>query len=225
MPNFKLSPSDFAFLWDECKRCFYLKVAGGFPRPSQPFPKIFGIIDTCMKNWYEKKRSEDMAEGVPPGVVEFGDGWVESEPLTLPGHASSCYIRGIFDSVIKLDDGGYAVIDFKTTEMRASSLAKYSRQLHAYALALENPSKGNMALSPVTGLGLLVYQPVKFSQANTESASLEGTLTWHGIKRDDGKFREFLGEVMTVLELPEAPKAASGCSMCKYREASRRTGL
>ena len=29
----KLSPSDFAFLWQECKRCFYLKNVTGFQRP------------------------------------------------------------------------------------------------------------------------------------------------------------------------------------------------
>ena len=33
-----LSPSDFAFLWDDCPRCFYMKVARKHldpPRPSQ----------------------------------------------------------------------------------------------------------------------------------------------------------------------------------------------
>ena len=43
--NWKLSPSDFAFLWEECKRCFYLKVARGFYRPRTPFPGIFSVID------------------------------------------------------------------------------------------------------------------------------------------------------------------------------------
>jgi len=33
----KLSPSDFAFLWEQCKRCFYLKVVHGIRQPSMPF--------------------------------------------------------------------------------------------------------------------------------------------------------------------------------------------
>ena len=29
---FKLSPSDFGFLYDECKRCFYLKVKHNYTK-------------------------------------------------------------------------------------------------------------------------------------------------------------------------------------------------
>ena len=32
----RLSPSDFAFLWEQCKRCFYLKVVHGIRQPSMP---------------------------------------------------------------------------------------------------------------------------------------------------------------------------------------------
>lgn len=39
--SWKLSPSDFAFLWEECKRCFYLKVVNGIQRPPLIMPKIF----------------------------------------------------------------------------------------------------------------------------------------------------------------------------------------
>jgi hypothetical protein len=56
--NFKLTPSDFAFLWEECKRCFYLKVVHGFQRPFGAFPKIFTIIDAQMKNYYSDMRTE-----------------------------------------------------------------------------------------------------------------------------------------------------------------------
>jgi len=222
--NFKLSPADFAFLWDECKRCFYLKAARGFPPPSQPFPRIFGIIDEAMKECFEGKRSEAMADGVPAGTVEFGDEWVQSKPFKAKGRSSSCYIRGKFDSVIKLDDGGYAVIDFKTTEVNRAKLAKYSRQLHAYAHALENAAEGALALSPVTSLGLLVYEPGSFVQDGAAKASLKGKLVWHGIERDEKWFQGFLGEILDVLEAAEPPPPSPGCSMCKYREASRKTG-
>lgn len=30
--NYKLSPSDFAFLYEECKRCYYLKVIHNISR-------------------------------------------------------------------------------------------------------------------------------------------------------------------------------------------------
>ncbi len=41
MENWKISPSDLTFLWDECPRCFYLKVRHKFKRPGLPFPKIY----------------------------------------------------------------------------------------------------------------------------------------------------------------------------------------
>ena len=50
--NWILNPSDFAFLWEECKRCFYLKIVSGFRRPGGPMPKIFNIIDEQMKTHF-----------------------------------------------------------------------------------------------------------------------------------------------------------------------------
>ncbi len=46
MDAIKLSPSDLTFLWDECPRCFYLKVTGRLSRPSTAFPSIFSSIDS-----------------------------------------------------------------------------------------------------------------------------------------------------------------------------------
>ena len=54
--NWKLSPSDFAFLWEECRRCFYLKVVSDFKRPSTPMPKIFTTIDQLMKQRFAGRR-------------------------------------------------------------------------------------------------------------------------------------------------------------------------
>jgi hypothetical protein len=228
-PSFKLSPSDFAFLWDECKRCFYLKVVLGFARPAQPFPRIFGIIDLAMKKCYEGTRSEEMAPGAPAGRVKFGDGWVQSEPMGFPGGTAQCHIRGIYDTVIELDSGGFAVADFKTTAVRPASLRKYSRQLHAYALALEKPAPGMPAMAPVERLGLLVYEPSGFSLGENaspqrRSAALGGSVTWIEVKRDMDAFIAWLGTVLAVLEQPIPPPADTECKMCQYREASRRTG-
>lgn len=43
---YKLSPSDFAYLYEECKHCYYLKVRRGIERPKGVFPAIFGAINT-----------------------------------------------------------------------------------------------------------------------------------------------------------------------------------
>ena len=131
MNNWKLSPSDFAFLYEECKRCFYLKLARDYQRPRGPFPKIFTIIDGLMKDFCEGKRSEEISPELPPGVVMHGEKWVESEPIELPGRTSTCFVRGKFDTVVEFDDGSYGVIDFKTTQTKREHVSLYGRQLHA----------------------------------------------------------------------------------------------
>lgn len=125
----KLSPSDFAFLWEECRRCFYLKVARGFQRPRSIMPKIFTNIDSQMKQFFAGKRTEKILPRLPAGVVEYGDKWVESIPFKPDSQCSKCFIRGKVDTILKLDDGSYAVIDFKTAETRSEHIPLYARQL------------------------------------------------------------------------------------------------
>lgn len=221
----KLSPSDFAFLWEECKRCFYLKVAKRFPRPRPIMPKIFNIIDGRMKECYSGRRSETIAPDLPPGLVRYGERWVESKRIVVPGHESACFIRGKFDTVIEFDDGTYGVVDFKTSERKAEHIPLYGRQLHAYAHALENPARGKFALNPISKLGLLVYEPSSYEHNTDATANLTGDLSWIEIVRDDEAFMDFLAEVLSVLESPEPPRGSPSCEWCRYRDTSRRTGL
>jgi len=223
--NWKLSPSDFAFLWEECRRCFYLKVRESFYRPRPVMPKIFNQIDLKMKEYYTGKRTESFAPGIPPGVVSHDEHWVQSLPLSIPGHEGTCFIRGKFDTIVRFDDGGYGVIDFKTSHRRSEHIPLYSRQLHAYAVALENSAPGDLHLEPVSRLGLLVFEPDLYTQGKTGKVGFAGAMEWLEIPRDDDAFRLFLGEVMTVLESGEPPSPGPRCPWCRYREESRRRGV
>lgn len=223
--NWKLSPSDFAFLWEDCKRCFYLKIVSGFQRPRPIMPKIFGIIDNEMKAFFAGKRTGDFVTALPAGVVEYGEKWVESSPISISSHSSTCFVRGKFDTAIKFDDGTYGVVDFKTSERKAEHVPLYGRQLHAYALALENPAAGKLSLRPITRLGLLVFDPSSYSLAADGTSSLSGGLTWIEIPRDKTGFLGFLGEVLDVLEQPDPPGGTPSCQWCAYRDTSRRTRL
>jgi len=223
--NWKLSPSDFAFLWEECKRCFYLKVVSGFPRPRSIMATIFKIIDNEMNKYFSGKRLENIIPGFPAGVVEYGENWVESQPISFPDKNSTCFIKGRFDTVIKFDDGNYGVIDFKTSQRRSEHIPLYARQLHAYAYALENAGPGKLSIAPITKLGLLVYEPDRFSADRIDSALLSGAISWIEIPRNNDTFFEFLGEVMSVLEQPSPPGGSPSCEWCRYRDTSRRTGL
>jgi hypothetical protein len=137
-------------------------------------PKIFTVIDLQMRECFSGARTEEIAAGMPSGVIAYGEKWVQSEPITVPGNSSTCC---------------------------------------------------KFALSPITKLGLLVFEPDSFCNKSVNAASLEGNMKWIEIPRDDGSFLEFLAEVMSVLEQPSPPGGAPSCEWCQYRDASRRTGL
>ena len=212
-----LSPSHFAFLWDDCPRCFHLKVARKQPRPRSPFPSVFGRIDRAMKEYYLGERSESVAEGTPAGVIGGGDRWVKSAPLLAPGSSGTCLIRGRVDVLIDCEDGTKGIVDFKTTVPKSDHLATYGRQLHAYAMALEHPSSGPPV--EISSLGLLCFLPESF-EADGTKAGLFGELRWIEVERDDQAFLEFLREVVSVLERADPPEASVGCPWCAWRAES-----
>jgi hypothetical protein len=223
--DWTLSPSDFAFLWEECKRCYYLKITRHFRRPRSVMPKIFTTIDAKMKKYFSAKGTDSISPLLPTGVIDTNVSWVQSVPLSIPGHTSTCTIKGKLDTVLRFDGGTYAVVDFKTSETRSRHIPLYSRQLHAYALALENAAPEKLSLSPVIKLGLVVFDPRTFSRGNDGSASLVGPLKWIEISRDDPTFLIFLQDVLDVLERPVPPEASPNCEWCQYRDRGRSTGL
>ena len=213
---FKLTPSELTFLWEDCRRCFYQKLVHNIQRPWSPMPKIFTRIHSLIEEWASGKPTERLAPEMPPGVIEHGEKWVESSPFVIPGRESMCFIRGRFDTVAKLEDNTYAVLDFKTCSRQDKHLELYSRQLHAYALALENPAEGRFSLSPISKLGLLIWEPSEFSDAG-DLMALAGSFTWVEIPFDVPAFMEFLSEVLNVLEQPMPPEPSPGCEYCSYQ--------
>ena len=214
----KLSPSDLTFLWDECSRCFWLKYKGKLKRPAGAFPKVFTKIDGLTKDHFYGKRTEEVADGLFPGKVAFGERGVRSEPLLVPGHEVRVALTGRLDTALAFDDGGFGIIDFKTSTPRAEHVYFYGRQLHAYALAAENPAPGSLELFPVTQLGLVCLEPTGAVDAESATA-LQCTTTFLEIERDDGPFLAFLSEVLFVLERPDPPGTAPECPYCRYLAA------
>jgi hypothetical protein len=214
----KLAPSDLTFLWDECQRCFWLKVKGVLKRPSAPFPKIFTRIDAQTKDYFFGKRTEEMAPELRAGRVAFGDRWVRSSPLQIPGHRTEVTIQGKIDTALAFDDSSFGIIDFKTAEPKPEHVPFYSRQLHAYLAAAEHPAPGALELAPITQLGLLCVEPVGMVNLGDDVA-IRGATTFLEIERDDDLFTAFLIQVLLVLERPEPPDPSPTCSHCKYLQA------
>jgi CRISPR/Cas system-associated exonuclease Cas4 (RecB family) len=118
--------------------------------------------------------------------------------------------------VVSFEDGTYGVIDFKTSNPSKESANLYSRQLHAYAYALEHPATNALALSPITKLGLLYFYPSSVNQQSIERLCYEAEITWVEIEKNERVFLRFVGEVLDLLELPEAPEQSPNCQWCNY---------
>jgi hypothetical protein len=211
----KLAPSSLTFLWEECPRCFWLGARGVLKRPAGVFPKVFTMMDNQTKDFYFNKRSEEMAEELRPGRVAFGDRWVRSRPLSVPGHETQVALQGKIDTALSFDDGTYGIIDFKTSSPKAGHVPFYGRQLHSYALAAENPAEGALDLSPVSQLGLLCVEPVAMIGVG-DTVAYKGATQFLEIERDDDAFMAFLSQVLFLLERPEPPDPAPKCSYCTY---------
>jgi len=217
--TFKLSPSDFAFLWNECKRCFYLKIAKNIRRPSTPMPTIFVKIDSIMKDYFENRCTTEFDKSLPKGKVEFGDRWIQSKVFDHKETGNKFFIKGKTDTVVSFEDGSYGIIDFKTSKIKPENVEKYSRQLHAYSVALEKPEVGKPFLKPIRTLGLLVVEPMSmFGDEN--GCSFKNSMSWQPIQKNYTGFKKFVDEMMSVLSLEEAPESDQKCQWCKYSKHS-----
>ncbi len=215
--NYRLSPSDLTFLYDSCKHCFVLKVKHGIPQPSIPLPGVFSTIANLQKNHYSGKRTEEFCPQLPPGIVKYGEQRVQSVPIKFDDLENTCVIAGRFDVVAELDDGSFAVLDFKTGNPSEEKVDMYGRQLHAYAFALENPAQGALKLSPISRMGLLYFTPDSCEYTGNDCQVITGRMSWHEVKRDDAAFHKFLHEVVALLDGPLPDPDSEQCDWCSYR--------
>ncbi|HCC78488.1 MAG: hypothetical protein A2X25_09220 [Chloroflexi bacterium GWB2_49_20] len=218
MTLYTLSPSDLTFLWDGCRFCFCMKVKHSIIYRG-PFPGMFGTMGDLTSRFYLDKPTSEISPDLPPGIVKYKEKWVKSSPIFFPEYASQCVIRGRFDAVIAFEDGSYGIIDYKTSDASAEKAAFYSRQLSAYAYALENPAPGALNFSPITRLGLFIITPHRYEKISSEEAAFITRTTWMDVPRDERSFLAFLGEVMSVLDAPQPPQSAESCALCNYRQA------
>lgn len=206
---YKLTPSDFAYLYEECRHCYYLKVRRGIERPKGIFPAIFGAINTRLQGNMVGHDLRDLSPSLPAGVVESQEKFVRSKQI--PG--TNVYISGKYDLLVRQPDGSYMFIDLKLSSPKDEKIAKYQSQLWTYVYAFAHPANGEP--KHVTRAGLLVFYPDKVTFTEG-SASLTFPPTWLEVPLDGDGFLKFIGEVSMLLEGPMPPENPK-CSWCKYR--------
>lgn len=206
---YKLSPSDFAYLYEECKLCYVLKIKYGIEQPSKPMPAVFGALNSRLQGALVGRNLRELSPLLPQGVVESQEGFVESKPV--PG--TKVYIKGRYDLLVRQPDRTYLIVDFKISEPREEKIAIYQTQLQAYQYAFEHPARAEP--KEITKMGLVVMYPDKAYFENGK-ALLDFPPKWLPVEMGSDAFLTFMAEVSGLLEGP-TPKETPACKWCKYR--------
>ena len=79
-----ISPSDFAFLYDQSKWGFYNKYKNGIKRPTVIMPKIFTLIDHSFKESFLNQNLYSICKDLPDATFRDADKWVVSKEISNP---------------------------------------------------------------------------------------------------------------------------------------------
>jgi CRISPR/Cas system-associated exonuclease Cas4 (RecB family) len=211
---FKLSPSDFAYLYEECKLCYWLKVKHQIYQPSMPMPGVFAAINTRLQGNLVGKSLQTLSADLPEGRVVTQEGWVESRPV--PG--TQVYIKGKYDLLVQKPDKTYLLVDLKISQPQEEKIVKFQTQLGAYHFALQNPRYGKPI--QVTQMGLLIFYPDKVTFTHNE-ARLSFPPRWLEVPIDERVFFDFMKKVDTLLAGPKPPESKT-CKWCQYRHVGEK---
>ena len=130
-------------------------------------------------------------------------------------------MTGAVDEIIQLKNKSYFIIDYKTakyTENQDALLPLYVVQLNSYALIAQN-----IGLSPVSGIGLLYYEPITgIVQSGLEEVLLENGFSMgfeaHLLAVDlqgEKLIKPLLRKVREIWEMDSPPKSAKRCRDCQ----------
>ena len=213
------SPSEFAFGFESCKRCYYDKKVSGIEL-KVPFPGIFSKFDSLQKKFYHGKSSKLLSDKLEEGeIVGNFNKRLQSEilydlkdrPFTMSGY---------IDGYIKHKDS-FTIVDFKTTKINESKVAAYATQLQSYALMMEKPKEGSLNLSPVKRLGIFCFEPSDITELGINNCNMVMDTQWYDIPRDDKDLIGYITKIQDVLHSKETPESGSSCGICNFRKVMK----
>lgn len=206
---YKLSPSDFAYLYEDCKLCYWLKIKHGVVPPSGIFPGVFSSMNSLVQGQMVGHNLNEFSKDLPKIKVIQQEGWVASKPV--PG--TSVFLSGKYDLLCDNGDNTYTVVDLKISKPDVGKIEKYKTQLGAYKFALENPNNGEA--KKISKLALLIFYPEKATY-NARGAVIDFPAKWLEIPIDEESFINFMLEVDALLSA-DAPAESETCTLCNYR--------
>lgn len=216
----KISPSSLTFLFEDCRRCFYMDNRKIWKRPYSPMPSVFNRIDKVMRLCYHNSDPQLIDPTLPAGSITTVEQKIQSVPI--PVGNSTVQISGKLDALAVFDGNDVGIIDFKTSEAKDKSIGLYRRQLHAYAAILSNPAKGS-PLNPVV-MGLICVSPESMVSGDRQLAMLQMQVSWVPIEIDWGWWNEFLADLVSLLDGDE-PEGKPDCPYCAMQRAMQPNNL
>jgi hypothetical protein len=210
-----ISPSDLTFLWNECKKCLWLKYNHKISTPG--FMPLVGPMSAFQESMYREKATSYLSNELAPGVVSDWGKKVISKPIVIDGVETNWRIEGKYDLLLTFDDGSLGLIDCKvtTSEMDADKVSHYRPQLEAYAYALENSL--NEESKKVSETGLMMWRVNGAEGEPEESFSFKTSHQYLSAGRDPAAFLGLVKEVINCVE-GEMPESGDDCKNCKYVE-------
>ena len=129
------SPSEFAFGYSACKRCYYdLKIDN--LRVSTPFPSIFSKLDRLQKEFYHEKSTNILNANIEPGKIKTDYEKLQKSEILKDKKNRPFSLRGKIDAYVD-HDGFFSIIDFKVTDIDEKKIELYKTQLLSYAVMFE----------------------------------------------------------------------------------------
>lgn len=191
--------------------------------PYQIFPGIFSSIDSYTKKVTNAHFEEHQT--LPEWLSEFGE--VE-EVVRIPYYSNfyiidkntNVLLSGIPDEILKMKDGSYFIIDYKTakyTGRQDELLPMYKVQLNGYAYIAEKNG-----LSPIKGIALVYMEPV----TNIDIEDFEDILMRDGflmpftgkilrLELKTNQILPLLSQARELYDLSSAPEGIPGCEDCR----------
>lgn len=210
---FKLSPSDFRYLWEDCKHCYYRKVVYNIILPSIGIPGIFSKMNGLAQKAMLGLNLKEVHPALPDGTFDLQERFLKSTPIP---NKNDCYISGRFDLLTKFNDGSHGVIDLKITDPKEDDIHKFKYQLHAYKYALENPlDETKRMTNKISKMGLLVISPEKIA-FHKGKIFFQSQPTWYEIEENTKEFYSFIDSVSNLLN-SGLPIPTKGCKWCDYK--------
>ena len=210
---FNFSPSEFAFGYERCKRCYYDQKVNNI-KVSLPFPPVFSKLDVLQKNFYHDKSSDLLGGKIAPGVIKTDYSKTQKSKILEDNKGRKFQLKGRIDAYVKHKDN-FSIIDFKVTDIDEKKIDTYATQLLAYAIMFDQPDVGFLKLNPIKDLGIFCFEPDTIvDHQNTPNFKMK--TQFYLIERDDKKMFEFITMIIDMLE-GKNPTSKEKCSICKVR--------